>query len=545
MLQSFPRRRLIALLLVLGAALHCPLLLRAQSRVVIPSNAVVDENALNDVLAQGAHLEEGRRWGEALSHYERAAREFPQDNQVQARLRSARTHFDVSRRYADPSFINSLHTLNEQKAYDLLGEVLEKVHYGYVETPDWSELLQHGAERLEIALNDPVFRRTNLAGASPQNIDAFGRKVRSMVMSQPVSNRRQTQDAARRIAIAGRQELGLSPTATLMEFTAGATGALDPYSSFLTPNQLEDLFSQIEGAFVGLGVEIRADAGSLLISHVIPGSPAAESGLREGDRITKVNNQVVHDVTDKAAEMLKGPENTTVDVTVLSTNGQQRVARVLRKRIEVPSVEKAGLIDETYGIAYMRLPSFQKNTSRDVDAALWSLHRQGMRSLIIDLRGNPGGLLKASVDLADKFISQGLLVSTRGRAAREDIDYRAHELGTWRVPLVVLIDRDSASASEIFAGAIRDHARGSVVGERSYGKGSVQGIFQLGVGETGIRLTTAKFFSPKGHAISRRGVFPDVTVRKVGKPAPGGLLSEEDEVLQAGMEVARGAISRR
>ena len=135
-----------------------------------------------------------------------------------------------------------------------------------------------------------------------------------------------------------------------------------------------------------------------------------------------------------------------------------------------------------------------------------------MRALIVDVRGNPGGLLNASVEVADKFLATGTIVSTRGRSAREDFDYQAHSVGTWRVPLIVLIDGDSASASEIFAGAIHDHRRGTVVGQRSYGKGSVQGIFPLSRYKSGIRLTTAKFYSPSGQPISHHGVTPNVVV---------------------------------
>ena len=138
-----------------------------------------------------------------------------------------------------------------------------------------------------------------------------------------------------------------------------------------------------------------------------------------------------------------------------------------------------------------------------------------MRSLIIDLRGNPGGLLTASVEVADKFIADGGIVSTRGRSEQENFSYRAHRPGTWRVPLVVLIDGDSASASEIFAGAIKDSGRGKIVGTRSYGKGSVQGIFPLGKNGAGARLTTAKFYSPLGHPISNVGITPDVDVRNM------------------------------
>jgi carboxyl-terminal processing protease len=219
-----------------------------------------------------------------------------------------------------------------------------------------------------------------------------------------------------------------------------------------------------------------------------------------------------------------------------------------RRRVDVPSEENVALLDPATGIAYMRLSSFQKSTVRDVDAALWRLQRQGMRSLIVDVRNNPGGLLTASVDVADRFISQGPIVSTRGRSPGEDFDYQAHVMGTWRVPLIVLIDGNSASASEIFAGAIHDHQRGTLVGERSYGKGSVQGIFPLGVANTGLRLTTARFYSPSGQPICRRGVQPDVVVHSVAKPVDAGVLRADptdDPALKAAVDLARQQLAAR
>ena len=219
--------------------------------------------------------------------------------------------------------------------------------------------------------------------------------------------------------------------------------------------------------------------------------------------------------------MLTGPEGSTVRVTVVTAGAPSRVLAIRRASVEVPSLEGVKIIDADSGVAYIRIPAFQKTTSRDLETALWDLHRQGMRSLIIDLRGNPGGLLTASVEAADEFIASGSIVSTRGRSDQENFDYRAHRPGTWRVPLVVLVDGDSASASEIFAGAIKDSGRGLIVGSRSYGKGSVQGIFPLTGAGAGARITTAKFFSPSGHPISRVGITPDIDARRATSVAQG------------------------
>jgi carboxyl-terminal processing protease len=202
-----------------------------------------------------------------------------------------------------------------------------------------------------------------------------------------------------------------------------------------------------------------------------------------------------------------------------------------------------GIIDRDNGIGYCKLTCFQKTTARDLDAALWKLHRDGMRSLIVDVRGNPGGLLTAAVDAADRFIDQGVIVSTHGRSAQEDGTFLAHAEGVWKVPLVVIIDQDSASAAEIFAGAVRDLHRGTLVGVRSYGKGSVQGIFPLEGTNAGVRLTTAKFYSPTGRPYSRVGVDPDVLVRQTARPVIGQIApaaGQEDAMLSAALEVARG-----
>ena len=157
-------------------------------------------------------------------------------------------------------------------------------------------------------------------------------------------------------------------------------------------------------------------------------------------------------------------------------------------------MENVQIVDPAAGIGYLRLTNFQETTVREIDAALWTLHQQGMRSLVMDLRDNPGGLLSAAVETADRFLDSGRITITRGRNAAENVDYTAHRSGTWSMPMVVLIDRNSASASELFSGAIRDSGRGTVAGELSYGKGRVQGVFRMRSAAFGLCLTTSEFY---------------------------------------------------
>ena len=350
-----------------------------------------------------------------------------------------------------------------------------------------------------------------------------------------------------------QRRLGLSPVAVVLEFTCGATNALDPYSAYLTPDQLAEVYSQIEGNFVGLGVELKMDGGFLTIVRVIPRSPAEQAGVRDGDRILAIGGRPVESMsTDNAANLLQGEAGTVVELSLAAVGEQPRRLSVRRQRVDVPSVDDVQILDAERGIGYLKLTCFQKTTCRDLDEALWKLHRAGMRGgLIMDLRGNPGGLLVTSVEVVDKFVQQGVIVSTRGRNVQEKFTYSAHPDGTWRVPLVVLIDEDSASAAEIFAGAIRDHRRGTIIGHRSYGKGSVQGIFPLHSSPAGMRLTTAKFYSPDGRPYSLVGVEPDILVpshnmRQTARPIDGSIpAADADPILSAALRFARQSLTRQ
>jgi carboxyl-terminal processing protease len=351
-------------------------------------------------------------------------------------------------------------------------------------------------------------------------------------------------------AALAQQRIGIAPGAVAMEYVCGAANSLDPYSAFLTPEQLTEVYSQIKGNFVGLGVELKAQEGALLIVRVIPNSPAKRSGLREGDRIVSIDGRATRDLTtDRAANLLQGESGTVADLMIERPQSRPQRISVRRERVEVPGVDDARILNQSRHVAYIKVSCFQETTARDVEDALWTLHRAGMRSLIVDLRANPGGLLVSAVEVADLFLDHGVIVATHGRNAYEDFTYSAREQGTWRVPLVVLIDQDSASAAEIFAGSIRDHQRGTLVGQRSFGKGSVQGIFPLISSGAGLRLTTAKFFSPTGKPYSGVGVEPHIVVRQVAKPVAGSAGSvptpDNDPMLAAALEAATRLVVQR
>jgi carboxyl-terminal processing protease len=504
---------------------------------------------VGDLLRLGRELELERRWAEALNHYETSLRKFPSNESFRRRLDYSRLHYDVVRRCADESYGRLLQRLSMDEAVSLYSEVLRKIQTHHVETPNWKALVVHGVNDLEAALAEAAFLERNLPGADVGKIDEFRYEIRRMMATELVQSREAAVDTVARVANLARERLGAEPVAVVLECMCGATNSLDTYSTYLTPDQLNDVYSQIEGNFVGLGIEIKAKEGALQIVRVIPNSPAQRAGLNGGDRIVSVDDQPTGELsTDKAASLLQGEAGSIARLVVLSGQDQVRNVSVRRERVDVPSIDGTQIIDSEYGIGYFKLTCFQKTTARDLDAALWSLHRAGMRSLIMDLRANPGGLLITSVEVVDKFVEHGVIVTTRGRTPQEDLTYSAHAVGTWSVPLIVLIDENSASAAEIFAGAIRDHRRGTIIGTRSYGKGSVQGIFPLSSYEAGVRLTTARFYSPAGQPYSHVGVEPDLTVHQVARVTEEGEAVEQDgkdRYLEAALQAARRSVAQR
>lgn len=533
----------VLLALVMGGVAEAQVSRTAPVTEAAPAASV---QSLAVVLDKGRQLEAGNRWGEALSHYEEALRQFRGNEMLEQRHDMAKLHYSVERRYHDHSFLESIPALDRNQALALYTEILQKTSTHYVANPPWRKLGARGAAAIDLALTDRNFTTANRLHLSPEQLSQLRKEIYLLLGSRTLQSSRDLVAFASDVARLNESRAGLSPTATILEFVTAAAEGLDDYSSFLTADQLREVYSQIEGNFVGLGVELKAENGALLIVHVIPGSPAERAGILAQDRIVAVDGKSTAELsTDEAASMLSGVEGSYVRVTVYSPNSESRVLSIRREHVNVPSLEQAHIVDPDFGVAYVRIPAFQKTTARDLEAALWDLHRQGMRSLIIDVRRNPGGLLTASVEVADKFLTEGNIVSTRGRSPQEDFNYQAHYGGTWRVPLVVLIDGESASASEIFAAAIKENNRGTVVGSTSFGKGSVQGIFPLGFAGAGIRLTTAKFYGPSGAPISHRGVEPHETVHVVAKPVNGKVDLASDLVLQAGVQAARNRVAAR
>lgn len=496
----------------LSAVLLGCVCLAAGDSVADPVGDVLPPEA-REAIRGGVEFERSREWLRAIDHYEDALKRWPDAKDLQYGLRRSKIHFGIERRYTDRSFESSLLRLSQREALALLEEVLDKIRGNYVDPISSTSYIAHGTESLYLALANEKFLRVHLPQARTEDVQRMRKILRDEFWNKPVPHPSAAQQTVLEVCGIAANVLGLRPTPVVLEYVFGGCNALDDYSSFLTPDRLDDLYGNIEGEFVGLGIEMKEDPGhGMLLVNVLPGSPAEAGGMAPGEHIVAIDGVNCRSLTaDEAARLLRGASGSRVRLTIQGADSRIREGDFLRREVHVKSIPVATMLPGGDGIGYIQMTGFQKSSAEELDQALAKLHRSGMRALVWDVRGNPGGLLTAAVEVLDRFIPEGVLVSTRGRTADQNWSYSAHRSGTWTMPIVLLVDGDSASASEIVAGALRDHQRGTIVGRQTYGKWSVQSIFNVR-GSTGLRLTTAKFYSPRGHTLGKIGVKPDVIV---------------------------------
>ena len=296
----------------------------------------------------------------------------------------------------------------------------------------------------------------------------------------------------------------------------GLLQSLDPYSSYMSPKIFDEMQTETSGEFGGLGIEVSMEAGVVKVISPIDDTPASRAGLKAGDYIVKINDiQVQGKSLSEAVDLMRGPVGSGIELTVRRRGERKALTfNIIREVIQVQSV-KSEIIDENIG--YIRLTSFNDNSSDQIEKQIKKLKKnKNLNSFILDLRNNPGGLLSQAIKISDFFLENGEIVSTKSKKKSENRKWFAKKGDiTDGKTLLVLINYGSASASEIVAGALKDHKRAIIVGENSFGKGSVQSIIPL-KNRGAIRLTVAKYYLPSGKSISEVGVRPDIEVNEEG-----------------------------
>ena len=292
----------------------------------------------------------------------------------------------------------------------------------------------------------------------------------------------------------------------------GLLQSLDPYSGYMSPKIFDEMQTDTSGEFGGLGIEVTMEAGVVKVISPIDDTPASRAGIKAGDYIVKIENtQVQGKSLSEAVDLMRGPVGSSIELTI-RRRGEKKalIFEVTREIIEIKSV-KADLLDKNIG--YLRLTSFNENSAQQIENEIKKLEKnKELKAYILDLRNNPGGLLSQAITISDFFLENGEIVSTKSRKSSENRKWFAKKGDiTNGKTLIVLINYGSASASEIVAGALKDHKRAIILGENSYGKGSVQSIIPL-KNKGAIRLTVAKYYLPSGKSISEVGVSPDIEI---------------------------------
>ncbi len=306
----------------------------------------------------------------------------------------------------------------------------------------------------------------------------------------------------------------------------GMLNSLDPHSSYMTPEAYKEMQVETKGEFGGIGIQIGIKDSHLAVIAPIEGTPADKAGIKAGDRIVKINGELTKDMSlQDAVGKMRGPKGTSVTITILREGLQEaKDFTIVRDIIKIQSVRSKMLED---GIGYIRITQFQEQTGADLAEALKNIEKEKANSLILDLRNNPGGLLNVSVEVSGEFMPPGkMVVSIKGRNGEKGEYITDSKRPYYDLPMIVLVNEGSASASEIVAGAMQDWGRSIVIGTQTFGKGSVQTVIPLSDG-SGLRLTTAKYYTPKGKSIQNTGIAPDIVV-KTKEPKARTVTREKD-----------------
>jgi len=450
----------------------------------------------------------------------------------------------ISARYQDPKMLSVLNSTNMRQMTSLFLEVSQTIDARHVSPTSYEVRTAAALEGLLRALDNPEFLKAAGARGTDANLQQATESIRQLIGSQPTRSAEEAMGVMQWAADTLNQQLGIRPEIVALEFLNATLDSLDKYSAFM-PNKVGNAPSaqasvstaSLEERIVGVGIEMKKHDNGALIVGTVEGGSATEAGLKRGDVLIQIGNQSLAGMgLNQIAELVSGPAGSTVDIQI-DRAGQKYGATLDRRSVYVSSVAGAQMVDDTRKVGYVKLKQFSESSSEDLEKAMWKLYNAGMNSLVLDLRGNPGGLLTESVQVSDLFLPSGVIVSTKGRNASDNTTETAKRAKTWNLPLVILVDENSASASEIFAAAIQENGRGVVVGRHSYGKGTVQTHFPLNTVSGVLKLTTAKFYSPNGRDMAGAGVTPDYVVQSANEETAANLSADND--LKAAFEVVQ------
>jgi carboxyl-terminal processing protease len=465
---------------------------------------------LQQLRARAADYEQRGMWTQACACYSQLLKGAHDSAELREHFQNCLRHANQVRRHRDADFVKNIRGRRLPEALDVYEEVLFRLLANYVERDKirLADLVRHGLQELRFALDDDTFLEENLPEITSSRIQVFAERLEHWPVP-PIQKVREAREQVRAVALAAVEELGLNPSVTVMELAWGAGNALDEYTVLLTPGQFNFLQATLRGEIVGVGIKVGTADQKLVITSVVPNGPAAEKGLKPNDQITRVDGRSTEGWSEEmVSARLLGRTGTAVDLDVLTDDLGPRSVRLVRQPVLTPSIDWEPMPRD--GVGYVRILSFQETTPQELKDALLQLQAARMKALVLDLRGNSGGAFHAAVQVAELFLPDGVVVITDSPLKRFRAKYRAHNPHALTLPLVVLIDGETASAAEVVAGALKENQRATLVGAPTFGKGSIQCPVPLEKMPAGLWITVARFCSPSNQPYSGRGVTPHI-----------------------------------
>jgi carboxyl-terminal processing protease len=532
--------------------------------ITLPAAAFAQALDSDELLKQAQTCEKDHDWREACCLYDELLHRNRDDARLRQSYQRCLRHYRIVQRHQDKLYRTALERLTPAQALDLYVHVLETIDRVYTDRQKSSPtvLFAQGLEELRLAFSEPIFNRNYFSNVAPERLESF-QKGLSEWRHRKINDRSEAREQVAAIGRTAQQICSVGKpiliTVIALEFLSGACNALDEYTFFLTPGHFSEVQAALRGRLVSIGVDLEVIDEQLVIRRVYPGGPAEKADLKPHDRIVSIEGQSAMQLTvERAAELLRGRSGTIVRLEVVpftSIYSESRLVEVKRAPVTVPSVEYE-LLDEPFefvledGMTVVRFPIgkltinyFQESTFQEVKDALTMLQANGMKVLILDLRHNPGGLFRSAVEVAELFLPEGIIVVSQSHAIKDrklSGTIRSERPDALVMPMVVLIDGETASAAEVLAGALKDNGRAKLVGQTTFGKGTLQCVIPLDKPyyermPAGIRITVAKLLSPNWQPYSGRGIqadFPSFNNNDILLEARQALLQELRRSLQ-------------
>ena len=501
------------------------------------------ENEIRDWVRRAEGFERQANWEKAREIYELLLSQKDHGLKIRDRYHHVMRRCWQVRRHQDPSYRKEVLSVDYGQALQLHKIISNSLLDGSIEKKklDAGKLFRKGLEELDAALSDPFFLEQHVPAARLGDVAGFRALLKKTWSNVGALSRKEAAKQIGEVAMAAEIHLNLSATVVAMEFACGACYAIDEYTVYLTPNQLRELAQSLSHSeAIGVGLTLTIRDNRIVVHSIAMGSPAdqLDPPINSNDEIISVNKKAVVDLPlHTVTKLLDGPLGSMVEIEIKTPgDADVRMVRLQRSRAMMDNVNASMLAN---GIGYVKISSFTDTTVQDVDNALGILAQSGMKTLIVDLRDNNGGIFESAIDTASRFLSNSIITSVLYQNPKENVVHHAKNPNALNVPIVVLVDGDTASAAEVLAGALKDNERATLIGQTTFGKGCTQCVLKLpnaigGVPTGGMKLTIARFFSPKGVAYSGRGVTPHIFIDERLAQSQSGML--EDAYLKRAIE---------